>query len=76
LPLDLYNDRALEPEMTREDIPALLSLIEGRDRVWLVYSHDDYTDPQGLIPQTLAAEMRLSRTRGFYGGAVYLYTAP
>jgi hypothetical protein len=76
LPADLYNDRILEPEMTREDIPALLSIIEGRDRVWLVYSHDDYTDPQGLIPRTLAAEMRLSRTRGFYGGAVYLYTAP
>lgn len=76
LPLDLYNDRILEPEMTQEDIPALLSIIEGRERVWLVYSHNDYTDPHGLIPQTLAAQLQLSRTRGFYGGVVQLYTAP
>jgi hypothetical protein len=43
---------------------------------WLVYSHNDYTDPQGLIPQTLAAKMRLAREREFYGGRVQLYETP
>lgn len=73
LPLDLYADGVLEPEMTEEDIPALLSLLDGRNRVWLVYSHDSYTDPGGLIPKTLAEQMRLTRTRDFYGGKVQLY---
>ncbi len=76
VPLDLYNDRVLEPEMTEQDIPALLALLQGHDRVWLIYSHDDYTDPNGLIPKTLAERMKLTRTRDFYGGHVQLYTAP
>lgn len=76
LPLDLYTDRVLEPEMTEADIPALLSIIEGRERVWLIYSHEHYTDPHGLIPQTLDSELELTRTRDFYGGVVRLYTAP
>ena len=76
LPLDLFESRVMEPRMTTADIPGLLSLIRGRDRVWLVYSHNSYTDPQGLIPQTLAAHMRLSRSRDFYGGQVQLYVNP
>lgn len=76
MPLDLYTDRVLEPEMTEADIPALLSIIEGRERVWLIYSHNDYTDPHGLIPQTLDSELELTLTRDFYGGVVRLYTAP
>jgi len=76
LPLDLYTDRVLEPEMTEADIPALLSIIEGRERVWLIYSHNDYTDPHGLIPQTLDSQLKLDRTRGFHGGTVRLYIAP
>lgn len=42
----------------------------------LVYSHDSYTDPTGLIPQTLAAQKNLVRTREFYGGQVQLYETP
>jgi hypothetical protein len=62
--------------MTEGDIPKLISLAREHDRVWLVYSHDSYTDPEGLIPQTLAAEKELVRTREFYGGKVQLYETP
>jgi uncharacterized membrane protein len=76
VPLDLLADGVLEPKMTESDIPRLQSLLQGRDRVWLVYSHDSYTDPQGLVPQTLAAQMKLTQTRNFYGGQVQLYETP
>jgi hypothetical protein len=76
VPLDLFESRVLEPKMTTNDIPGLISLLHGHKRVWLVYSHDSYTDPMGLIPQTLASKMKLTRTRDFYGGQVQLYEAP
>lgn len=76
VPLDLLNDGVLEPKMTEGDIPKLEALVSGHDRVWLVYSHDSYTDPQGLIPQTLAAQKKLTGTREFSGGQVQLYESP
>ena len=76
VPLDLFDSGILEPKMTTKDIPGLISLLSGHNRVWLVYSHDSYTDPMGLVPQTLAAQMKLSRTRDFYGGQVQLYENP
>jgi hypothetical protein len=62
--------------MTAGDVPALMSLVREHNRVWLVYSHDAYTDPEGIIPQTLTAHMKLTQTRDFYGGQVQLYEAP
>ncbi len=62
--------------MTADDIPGLISSLRGHNRIWLVYSHDSYTDPMGLIPQTLASQMQLTRTRDFYGGQVQLYVNP
>jgi mannosyltransferase len=76
IPLDLFDSGILEPEMTVDDIPGLISSLRGHDRVWLVYSHDSYTDPNGLVPQTLASQMKLIRTRDFYGGQVQLYGSP
>jgi hypothetical protein len=76
VPQDLFDTGILEPRMTTNDIPGLISLLNGHDRVWLVYSHNSYTDPMGLIPQTLASKMKLSRQRDFYGGQVQLYEAP
>lgn len=76
VPKDLFNDAILEPLMTEDDIPELLDRVRGRDRVWLVYSHESYTDPEGLVPQTLASEMELVQEREFYGGKVQLYTQP
>ncbi|MCB8925763.1 MAG: glycosyltransferase family 39 protein [Ardenticatenaceae bacterium] len=76
VPLDLMKDAVLEPLMTEDDVPDLAALISGRDRVWLVYSHNDYTDPLNLIPQTLASELELLQQRNFYGGQVQLYGVP
>jgi mannosyltransferase len=76
LPMDMTDSGVAEPKMTTSDIPGLISLISGRNRVWLVYSHNGYTDPEGLIPQTLASKMRLVRQRDFYGGQVQLYETP
>jgi mannosyltransferase len=76
VPLDLFDSGILEPKMTTNDIPGLISLLRGHNRVWLVYSHNDYTDPMGLIPQTLASKMKLIRNRDFYGGQVQLYGTP
>jgi mannosyltransferase len=58
LPLDLFDSGILEPEMTADDIPGLVSLLRTHDRVWLVYSHDGYTDPMRFIPKTLARYMQ------------------
>ena len=76
VPLDLFDSGILEPKMTADDIPGLISSLRGHNRVWLVYSHDSYTDPMGLIPQTLASQMKLIRERDFYGGKVQLYGTP
>jgi hypothetical protein len=76
VPEDLFESGILEPKMTDNDIPRLISLLRGHDRVWLVYSHDSYTDPMGLVPQTLASQMELIRERDFYGGKVQLYGNP
>ncbi|MCB9422582.1 MAG: glycosyltransferase family 39 protein [Ardenticatenaceae bacterium] len=76
VPKDLFDSGILEPQMTESDIPGLTSLTSGHDRVWLVYSHDSYTDPMGLIPETLAAQMQLIQERDFYGGQVQLYATP
>ncbi len=76
VPLDLFDSGILEPEMTANDIPGLISLLRGHNRVWLVYSHESYTDPMGLVPQTLASNMKLIREREFYGGQVQLYESP
>lgn len=76
LPEDMFASGVLEPVMTENDLPRLQALLTGRDRAWLVYSHDWYTDPQGLIPQTLEKGMRIVRQRPFYGGVVLLYAKP
>jgi mannosyltransferase len=76
VPADMFGDGVLEPKMTESDVPKLISLLSGHDRVWLVYSHNDYTDPMGIISQTLASKMKLLRTRDFYGGQVQLYGTP
>ena len=76
VPEDMFASGVLEPKMTESDLPYLISLVEGRERVWLVYSHNWYTDPQGLIPHTLGSQLDLIRQRDFYGGQVQFYAAP
>ena len=75
-PVDLFDRGVLEPKMTRADLPRLHDLIQGRRRVWLIYSHDWYTDPQHLIPAALGQELNLLEQRQFYGLQVQLYGIP
>ena len=76
LPVDLLDSGIVEPKMTTDDIPRLMSLLSARKRVWLVYGHNRDADPMGLIPQTLSSRMQLTRKRDFYGGQVQLYETP
>lgn len=76
VPEDLFESGILEPKMTNTDVPKLITLLRGHKRVWLVYSHNWYTDPTGLIPQTLASQMKLIRQNDFYGVQVQLYGTP
>jgi len=76
VPMDLFADGNLKQKMTEADLPGLIDLLRGHKHVWLVYSHDSYTDPLGLIPQTLASQLKLVKERDFYGGKVQLYESP
>lgn len=76
LPFDLGASGILNPRMTADDLPGLIALLDEYKRIWLVYGRESDTDPMGLIPQTLAAHMELTRQRDFYGGQVQLYESP
>lgn len=75
-PVDLFDRGILEPKMTLQDLPRLQSLIRGRDRVWLIYSHNWYTDPQNIIPTALNQELELVEVKRYYGLEVHLYGIP
>lgn len=73
VPVDLFDRGILEPKMAESDLPRLRALIRGRERVWLIYSHNWYTDPQGLIPMALGQELELLIYKDFFGLQVRLY---
>ena len=73
VPVDLFDRGVLEPKMAASDLPHLRALIQVRERVWLVYSHDWYTDPQGLIPSALEEELDLLDRCEFHDLQVWLY---
>jgi hypothetical protein len=73
LPADLFDRGILEPKMTRADVARLDELIAGRPRVWLMYSHNWYTDPQSIIPRHLGSALGEVSVRNFRGVKVYLY---
>jgi mannosyltransferase len=74
LPVDLFDRGVLEPKMTENDLLRLYELIRGHDRIWLVYSHNWYTDPHNLIPEALAGYATLLEWRPFHGLEVHLYS--
>lgn len=67
LPVDLFEGGELEPRMEEDDVPHIQELLAGRDRVWLVYSHNWYSDPDGIIPRELARIFAESRQAEFVG---------
>jgi len=76
VPVDLFATEVLEPKMTDGDLPRLRALVRGHRRVWLIYSHDWYTDPQGQVPAALEETLDLAQRRAFYGLEVRLYSSP
>ena len=53
--------------MTAADLPSLRRKLTGRQRVWLVYSHNWYTDPDHLIPREITQHMQLTHELRFNG---------
>ncbi len=53
-PSSLFDSGQIEPKMTKADLPVLRARLDGQARVWLVYTHWWYTDPDGYLPATLA----------------------
>ena len=76
LPVDMFAGGVLEPKMTLADLPRMWSLVHQHDRIWLVYSHDWYTDPTKIIPTELAQELELFDRQRFQGLELHLYVKP
>jgi mannosyltransferase len=72
-PASMFEMGQLEPIMHEDDIPRLRGIIESRERIWLVYSHNWYTDPQGLVPATIGETYRLLDKREFFQVQVFLF---
>lgn len=63
VPTELFERGELEPKVSAADVPRLDALVAGRSRVWVVYSHDWYTDPNGVVANHLGASLvRTGRT--------------
>lgn len=75
MPADMFERGTLEPIMDYSDLPRLEELTRGRERFWLVYSHNWYTDPRSLIPDYLKGSFTVSKRRRFEGLQIFLYTA-
>lgn len=74
LPVDLFDRGELEPTMEEADIPRIQEILEGRDRVWLVYSHNWYSDPGGIIPRELGRIFGESEETDFEGLQIILFS--
>lgn len=63
LPKD-YSER----KMALEDVPALENLLQNHKRIWLIYSHDWFTDPERLSRATLEKKYCLVLNKNFESG--------
>lgn len=73
VPVDLFARGELEPAMLPEDVAVLQERIEARARVWLIYAHAWYTDPRGLVLETLMNELEARDHAPLSGVDVYLF---
>ena len=67
LPVDLFDRGELEPTMEETDVHRIREILGGQDRVWLVYSHNWYSDPEGIIPRELGKIFGESEQAEFKG---------
>jgi mannosyltransferase len=75
LPTDILDSEVLEAKMTEADLAPLDGLAARRSTVWLVLSHDWYTDPLGMVPSALSASFCAVDSRAFPGITVTQYRA-
>lgn len=75
VPADLFERGELEPRMMESDLPYLFNLALDRERIWLVYSHDWYTDPEKIIPEVLSQMMVLGEEQEFVGLKILRFDA-
>ena len=73
LPVDLFDRGVLEPKMAETDVPYMHKLLTGQSQVWLVYSHDWYTDPNKIIPRELSQMLPKQKSYPFVGLQVIHY---
>jgi hypothetical protein len=64
-PRPLFDQNELEPPVLPGDLAKLEEQIRGAQRVWLVYSHAWYSDPEGLIPAALATHLSAGHKQQF-----------
>lgn len=75
LPVDLFEGGQLEPAMEESDVSRVQELLAGRERVWLIYSHNWYSDPQGIVPRELRALFRDVEQAQFVGIQISRYAS-
>jgi hypothetical protein len=75
LPVNLFDRRVLEPEFEAGDLPALTASLEGRQSVWLIYSHAFFTDPKRLIPTELERVFATKDVHDFFQVQVVHYSS-
>ncbi len=73
LPVDLFDRGELEPRMEEGDVARIREMLAGREQVWLVYSHNWYSDPEGIIPRELGKIFGESEQAEFPGIQVIRY---
>lgn len=72
LPADLFTRRVLEPPVEAADITRLPAIVGNRQRVWLVYGHQSFDDPDGLVLPALG-QLFQRRSATTYLGDIALY---
>ena len=60
LPEPVFSGDVAEPKMFRVHLPYMHERLIGRERLFLVYSHDWYTDPERLIVRALEVRYRVA----------------
>lgn len=70
MPVDLFGRGELESRMTDDELPYLQGLVAAHQDVWLVYTHEWYTDRNGLIVEELERTFDLVEERTFSGPRV------
>ena len=65
-PLPLFDNNQLEPLVTPDQLGNIVTAVGDRQRVWLVYSHFWYSDPENLVPQQLRQILPRCKEQQFF----------